>query len=77
MKKKLIVNDPVNHPSHYCVGGIETIDLIESLLTQEQFKGYLLGNVIKYRERHPYKGNQEEDLKKAAWYFERYKELDT
>lgn len=23
-------NDPVNHPSHYCRGGIETVDIIKA-----------------------------------------------
>lgn len=34
--------------SYYDVGGIEVINIIKAKLTPEQFKGYLLGNVIKY-----------------------------
>ena len=36
------------NPDHYKIGGIETIDYIEAKLTKEQFRGYLVGNVIKY-----------------------------
>jgi hypothetical protein len=58
--------DNVNHPPHYKVGGIETIDFIEA-------KGlsYHLGNVVKYIARADSKGNREEDLLKARWYLNR------
>jgi predicted DNA-binding protein YlxM (UPF0122 family) len=58
--------DNVNHPAHYKVGGIETIDFIEA-------KGlsYHLGNVVKYIARADTKGNREEDLLKARWYLNR------
>ena len=58
--------DNVNHPAHYKVGGIETIDFIEA-------KGlnYHLGNVVKYITRADSKGNREEDLLKARWYLNR------
>jgi len=58
--------DNVNHPAHYKVGGIETIDFIEA-------KGlsYHLGNVVKYIARADSKGNRKEDLLKAQWYLNR------
>ena len=58
--------DPVNHPEHYKVGGIETIDFIEA-------KGlsYHLGNVVKYITRADHKGNRLQDLEKAQWYLSR------
>ena len=58
--------DPVNHPSHYTAGGIETIDFIEA-----KRLGYNLGNVVKYITRAGHKGNQLEDLRKAQWYLTR------
>jgi len=61
--------DKIN-PNHYKTGGIETIDYIQAKLTQEQFKGYLTGNVIKYLSRHQQKNGQE-DLLKARWYLNR------
>ena len=59
-------SDPVNHPAHYKVGGIETIDFIEA-------KGltYHLGNAVKYISRADHKGNRKQDLEKAKWYLER------
>jgi hypothetical protein len=58
--------DPVEHPAHYKVGGIETIDFIEA-----KKLGYNLGNVVKYLTRADYKGNKLEDLRKAQWYLTR------
>ena len=60
------VKDNVNHPSHYKVGGIETIDFIEA-----KSLSYNLGNVVKYLTRADHKGNKIEDLKKAQWYLNR------
>jgi hypothetical protein len=56
----------VNHPAHYKVGGIETIDFIEA-----KKLGYNLGNVVKYITRSDHKGNRLQDLRKAQWYLER------
>ena len=60
------INDTVNHPAHYKVGGIETIDFIEA-----KKLGYNLGNVVKYVTRAGHKGNIKEDLEKARWYLNR------
>ena len=58
--------DAVNHPAHYKVGGIETIDFIEA-----KKLGYNLGNVVKYITRADHKSNKLQDLRKAQWYLER------
>jgi prolyl-tRNA editing enzyme YbaK/EbsC (Cys-tRNA(Pro) deacylase) len=58
--------DPVSNPTHYTVGGIETIDFIEA-----KQLGYNLGNVVKYLTRADHKGNKLEDLRKAQWYLTR------
>ena len=34
------MNDPVKNPAHYQHGGIETIDIIRTMLTPEEFIGY-------------------------------------
>jgi len=58
--------DSVNHPAHYKVGGIETIDFIEA-----KKLNYNIGNVVKYLTRADHKGNKLEDLRKAQWYLTR------
>tara|TARA_R110002020_G_scaffold238795_2_gene451331 strand:- start:482 stop:748 length:267 start_codon:yes stop_codon:yes gene_type:complete len=70
--------DVVNHPPHYSggEGGIECIDAMRSMLTREEYIGYLRGNSLKYRWRFRSK-NGIEDLKKAAWYEEKLLEALT
>lgn len=65
-------NDPVNHPNHYCSGGIECIDAIEAALTcqTDPMQAWLTGQVLKYLWRWPLK-NGVEDLKKADFYLDR------
>ena len=63
-------NDEVNHPSHYNNGKIECIKAIEAASTQEEFEGYLRGNVLKYVWRFKYKDNIK-DLRKARWYLDK------
>ena len=60
------LKDEVNHPPHYKIGGIETIDYIEA----KQFN-YNLGNAVKYISRAGWKTDYEQDLKKAVWYLQR------
>lgn len=62
-------HDPVNHPSHYCQGGIEVLDAIEAWKL-----GYHLGNAVKYIARAGKKdpSKEVEDLKKARFYLDRH-----
>jgi hypothetical protein len=62
----LYADDVVNSPSHYKVGGIETIDFIEAKQLD-----YHLGNVVKYISRADHKDEKLENLKKAQWYLNR------
>lgn len=63
--------DPVERPSHYVDGEIECIDAIKAATTQDEFEGFLRGNVLKYLWRCNLKSNKTEDLKKARWYLNR------
>lgn len=58
--------DNINHPAHYTGRDIsyECIDIT-------QYQTFLVGNVIKYLWRYPFKGNPPEDLRKARWYARR------
>ena len=64
--------DMVNSPSHYQLDGVEAIDIIKTILTPEEYRGYLKGNALKYIIREPYKGNPAQDVAKAEWYLSRY-----
>ena len=70
--------DLVNHPPHYRNGTMETIDVIEGKLrgtTIDAFEGYLIGNIIKYLTRYPYKGGVQ-DIEKALWYLEKLRSVN-
>jgi len=66
MSMAVYADDKVNSPSHYKVGGIETIDFIEAKQLD-----YHLGNVVKYISRAEFKDTKLENLKKAQWYLDR------
>lgn len=59
--------DMVDHPPHYNQGTMEAIDMIEAANLN-----YHLSNALKYLIRSPYKGHEEEDLRKAIWYINRH-----
>ena len=60
--------------SYYDAGGIEVLDVIKAKLTPEQYRGYLLGNAIKYVLRLNWKDTPERDAEKAANYLTWLKE---
>lgn len=71
------MSDMVNHPSHYQLfPDVEAIQVIAYSLTEEEFKGYTLGNALKYRLRAGSKDDLTQDIAKANKYielFERYR----
>jgi len=65
----------IEHPSHYNEKKkMETWDWIEKGLTDEEFKGYLKGNVLKYLHRYESKDGAA-DLDKAIEYIKKLKEF--
>lgn len=70
-KDNMEKDNMVYSPKHYNQGSLETIKLIELMLTPEEFRGYLKGNIIKYRDRAGFKTpNPERDYKKAKWHYD-------
>ncbi len=59
-----------NNDNYYDIGDISTINVIRAKLTPEQYKGFCLGNVIKYALRLEHKGAAEKDVKKLFDYAE-------
>ena len=61
----VILDDPVNHPSHYTKGKIEVADFIA-----DQKLNFDRGNAVKYVCRAGAKDPEKEiqDLEKAIWY---------
>lgn len=63
-----IKNNPVT-PNHYKNGKREAIKVMQDVLTDEEYKGFLKGLIIKYLYRADSK-NGLEDYKKAQWYMD-------
>jgi len=60
--------DMVNSPDHYQSEKMEVIDVIEAFNLD-----FSLGNAIKYILRSGKKANMREDIDKAIWYLNRFK----
>ncbi len=73
--KSNILNDKVNHPSHYNSGNIECIDAMVSAYGIESVKDFCICNAFKYLWRFKYK-NKDEDIDKMLWYINKFKELN-
>ena len=71
---KVDSDDAVHQPNHYMLfEGVESIQVIARSMTTAEFKGFCLGNVLKYRLRAGKKSemaNMEKDLAKANFYSE-------
>ena len=62
--------DNINHPKHYCKGGLECIDVIRAAVSNlPPFEAVCVANIIKYAWRYKDK-NGLEDVKKAAKYLQ-------
>lgn len=68
----------INHPTHYqSESGYECIEVMRAVLTEEQFKGFCLGNAFKYIWRAGKKDVDGfyDDVRKANWYLRYLSEL--
>lgn len=74
VKQPEVKDDGVRKPSHYQVfDGVESIEIIARSMTVTEFRGFCMGNVLKYRLRAGKKSElatMEKDLNKAAFYQE-------
>lgn len=64
------MTEKVDHPPHYGGGDNphETIKCLRSWLSVEQYKGFVLGNCLKYLSRLGKKDDELVDAGKARWY---------
>ena len=65
-----MAGDMINHPDHYQLNGMETIDIIGAATSElSGIEAFDTGNALKYLCRWKNK-NGIEDLKKAVWYIQ-------
>jgi hypothetical protein len=67
--------DTAVSPSHYDKGGKQVWDAMKDLSSEEEYRGYLTLNVVKYITRHR-KKNGRQDLLKARAYLDKLIETD-
>lgn len=65
--------EEVNHPDRYNNGNIECIDAMVDVFGQEATNNFAVLNSFKYIWRHKQK-NGKQDIEKALWYLNYYKE---
>ena len=66
----------MKEPEYYKQNGLSPIGAFkQGLMSKEQYKGFLIGNVIKYVVRAGHKDNAIQDLNKAKNYIDFYLEL--
>lgn len=68
------MSDQVNHPDHYTQGAFECIDAMLDTQGVQAVQNYCICNAFKYIWRHNLKNN-DEDIRKAKWYIDKYLEL--
>lgn len=74
MEVEKVLSEMVNHPSHYNQGVIECIDAMVSAFGKDAVAGFCIVNAFKYVWRASEK-NGIEDIDKAIWYLNKFKEL--
>lgn len=60
--------DMVNRPAHYTGNGMETIVALKGTMSDEEFRGFLKGNIMKYLTRAGKKDAVSQELNKVLWY---------
>ena len=55
-------------PDYYERSAMQPLEVMQRIMTAEQFEGFLLGNCIKYRMRCENKGQRDSDMYKARQY---------
>ena len=76
--KHLIRNmEQVNHPQHYKTYDVETIDMMIRIWGVQETISFCKLNAFKYRMRAGHKDNAEQDIRKALWYENKLKELQS
>lgn len=54
---------------HYIKSSMQPIEVMQKLMSKEQFEGFLIGNIIKYSMRMNHKGALEADTTKRDQYY--------
>ena len=62
------VQEVVKHDKHYLESVVEPIKVMEKLFTKEELKGFIKGNILKYRLRMGHKDDIQKEMDKISVY---------
>ena len=62
------VQEVGNHDKHYLESVVEPIKVMDKLFTKEELKGFIKGNILKYRLRMGHKDDIQKELDKIRVY---------
>lgn len=62
------VGEHDNHDKHYLEAVVEPIKVMEKLFTKEELKGFIKGNILKYRLRMGHKDDIQKEMDKIRVY---------
>lgn len=62
------VQEVEKHDKHYLESVVEPIKVMEKLFTKEELKGFIKGNILKYRLRMGHKGDIQKEMDKIRVY---------
>ncbi len=68
------IPDAVINPNHYDMMGANTIEILAAAMTKAEWRGFCLGNTLKYRIRAGKKDDLKQDIDKANNYERLYEE---
>lgn len=63
--------DIVNAPNHYHHGGFDVYEWMQDKFTVEEYRGFCIGNMEKYLQRHKLKNDPAENLEKLRFNVDR------
>lgn len=69
-EEQLKEDGTAKNATHYQQAEIEPIEIMQMYMTQDEFYGFCLGNVIKYALRSRFKGSELKDIEKMKQYAE-------
>lgn len=67
-KVQRVVEEDNKHDKHYLEAVVEPIKVMEKMFTKEELKGFIKGNILKYRLRMGHKDDIQKEMDKIRVY---------
>lgn len=67
-KVQIVAEEDNKHDKHYLEAVVEPIKVMEKMFTKEELKGFIKGNILKYRLRMGHKDDIQKEMDKIRVY---------